>query len=287
MSSSSFYINDKVYPFVKWAGGKSQLLKILDTFIPDNFNNYFEPFLGGGSFFYHLIKKTKNKSFKCFLSDTNGELINAYTSIKDNIDDLILSLSHHQERYYENPKEYFYTLRNTIFENNIERASRFIALNKTCYNGLYRVNLKGLFNVPTGRFEKLPLICNKDNLKNINQLLKQLNPIIECKDYKDALSIAKENDFVYLDPPYKPVSETAYFTNYTNKGFGNEDQKNLAKVVENLDTKKCKILLSNSNTEHIRNLYSTFNLKEVKVKRAINSKASKRLGHTELIISNY
>ena len=149
---SSLYINDKVYPFVKWAGGKAQLLKILDTFIPDNFNNYFEPFLGGGSFFYHLIKKTENKSFKCFLSDANCELINAYTSIKDNIDDLILSLSHHQEKYYENPEEYFYTLRNTIFENNVERASRFIALNKTCFNGLYRVNLKGLFNVPMGRF---------------------------------------------------------------------------------------------------------------------------------------
>ncbi len=133
----------------------------------------------------------------------------------------------------------------------------------------------------------LSLIYNKDNLKNINQLLKQLNPIIECKDYKDALSIAKENDFVYLDPPYKPVSETTNFTNYTSNGFGDKDQINLAKVVQDLDTKKCKILLSNSNTEFIRNLYSTFNLKEVKVKRAINSKASKRLGQTELIISNY
>jgi len=287
VSLTSLYVNDDVYPFIKWAGGKAQLLNILDKFIPEDFNNYFEPFLGGGSFFYRLIKKTKNYSFISFLSDTNCELINAYTSIKDNIDDLIISLSHHQEKYYENPKEYFYNLRNTIFENNVERASRFIALNKTCFNGLYRVNRKGLFNVPMGSFKKLPLICNEDNLKNINQLLKHVNPIIECKDYKEALSIAKENDFIYLDPPYKPVSETAYFTKYTNNGFGDEDQKNLAKIVQDLDNNNCKILLSNSNTEFIRNLYSTFNLKEVKVMRAINSKGSKRLGHTELIISNY
>jgi DNA adenine methylase len=282
------YISDSVYPFVKWAGGKAQLLNILDTFIPDKFNNYFEPFLGGGSFFYHLIKKTiKNQPFKCFLSDTNDELINAYTIIKDSIDDLILSLLNHQQKYYENPKEYFYTLRNTIFENNVERTSRFIALNKTCFNGLYRVNRKGLFNVPMGSFKKLPLICNECNLKNINHLLKQLNPIIECKDYRVALSNAKENDFVYLDPPYKPVSETAYFTKYTNTGFNDQDQINLANIVKDLDYKKCKILLSNSNTEFIRKLYSDFNVKEVKVMRAINSKASKRIGHTELIISNY
>jgi DNA adenine methylase len=281
------YINDNVYPFVKWAGGKAQLLNILDTFIPYNFNNYYEPFLGGGSFFYYLIKKAKNHSFGSFLSDTNCELINAYTVIKDNIDDLISSLSNHQKKYYENSKQYFYILRSSIFENNVERASRFIALNKTCFNGLYRVNRKGLFNVPMGRFNKLPLICNEDNLKNINLLLKQVNPVIECKDYKDALSNAKENDFIYLDPPYKPVSETAYFTKYTNNGFGDKDQVDLSKIVKDLDYKKCKILLSNSNTEFIRKLYSDFNIKEVKVIRAINSKGSKRIGHTELIISNY
>jgi DNA adenine methylase len=280
-------VNDSIVPFVKWAGGKAQLLNVLDTFIPDKFDNYFEPFLGGGSFFYHLIKKTKNKSFRSFLSDTNCELINAYTAIKNNIDDLIFSLSNHQQKYYESPKEYFYTLRNTIFGNDVERASRFIALNKTCFNGLYRVNRKGLFNVPMGSFKKLPLICNEENLKNINQLLKQVNPIIECKDYTGALSNTKENDFVYLDPPYKPVSETAYFTKYTNNGFNDQDQINLAEIFKELDYKKCKILLSNSNTEFIRKLYSNFNVKEVKVMRAINSKGSKRLGHTELIISNY
>ncbi|MGN6630008.1 MAG: DNA adenine methylase [Candidatus Nitrosocosmicus sp.] len=287
MSLSSLHIKDNVYPFVKWAGGKAQLLNILDSFIPDKFNNYFEPFLGGGSFFYHLIKKTRKQTFRCFLSDTNCELINAYAIIKNNIDDLICSLSNHQEKYYENPKEYFYALRNTLFKNDIERASRFVALNKTCFNGLYRVNRKGLFNVPMGSFKKLPLICNEENLRNIHLLFKSVNPTIECKDYKDALSNAKENDFVYLDPPYKPVSETAYFTKYTNNGFGDHDQIDLAKVIKDLNDKKCKILLSNSNTEFIRKLYSNYNLKEVKVMRAINSKGSKRIGHTELIISNY
>jgi DNA adenine methylase len=287
VSLTSLYVNGNISPFIKWAGGKAQLLNILDTFIPEDFNNYFEPFLGGGSFFYHLIKKTKNKSFTCFLSDTNCELINAYKIIRDNLNELILSLSNHQKKYYENTKEYFYILRNTVFESDIERASRFIALNKTCFNGLYRVNRKGLFNVPMGSFKKLPLICNEDNLKSIHLLLKSVNPIIECNDYMNTLSNAHENDFIYLDPPYKPVSETAYFTKYTNNGFGDQDQINLANIVKDLDNKKCKILLSNSNTEFIRNLYSNFNLKEVKVMRAINSKGSKRLGHTELIISNY
>ena len=287
MSLANPLSKDTVYPFVKWAGGKAQLLNILDKFIPLDFNNYFEPFLGGGSFFYRLIKNAKNPPIKSFLSDTNYELINAYTVIKNNLDNLITSLHNHQKLYYENPKEYFYTLRDTIFENNVERASRFIALNKTCFNGLYRVNRKGFFNVPMGKFKKPPLICNEDNLKNINLLLKSVNPTIECKDYKDALSDAKENDFVYMDPPYKPVSDTAYFTKYTDTGFGDKDQIDLARIVEELDHKKCKILLSNSNTELIRNLYSNYNLKEVKVMRAINCKGSKRIGHTELIISNY
>jgi DNA adenine methylase len=199
-----------------------------------------------------FILSRANQSFRSVLSDTNCELINAYKIIKENLDELILSLSNHQKRYYDNPKEYLYTLRNTTFENNIERASRFIALNKTCFNGLYRVNRKGLFNVPMGSFKKLPLICNEANLKNIHLLLKSVNPIIECNDYMDALTNTPENDFIYLDPPYKPVSDTAYFTKYTNNGFGDQDQINLAKIVKDLDNKKCKILLSNSNNEFIR-----------------------------------
>jgi DNA adenine methylase len=275
-----------VYPFVKWAGGKAQLLNTLDKFIPLNFNNYFEPFVGGGSFFYRLIKNTKNRSFTSFLSDSNYELINAYHMIRYNLDELITSLLSHQKHYYENPIEYYYDLRATTFENQVDKASRFITLNKTCFNGLYRVNCKGLFNVPMGKFKKLPIICDENNLRNINSIINSINPKIECNDYKNALINANENDFIYLDPPYKPTSDTAYFTKYTNFGFGDQDQKELVITVQDLDKRKCKILLSNSNTELIRNLYSSFDLKEVKVIRAINCKGSKRIGHTELIISN-
>jgi len=258
----------------------------LDVHIPHNFNNYFEPFLGGAAFFYHLIKKSKYNSTGFFLSDTNEELINVYTVIKNDIDALITSLSNHQMKYYEN-QEYFFILRNSMSKDNVERASRFIALNKTCFNGLYRVNKKGQFNVPKGTFKKLPLICDEYKLRNINLLFKQVNPVIEYKDYKIALSNAKKDDFVYLDPPYMPVSDTANFTKYTNKGFSEQDQINLSKTVKELSRRECKVLLSNSDTEFIRKLYSDFKINEVKANRAINSKASKRKGHSELIISNY
>jgi DNA adenine methylase len=280
-------VKQDVYPFVKWAGGKSQLLNILERYIPDNFNNYFEPFVGGGSFFYRLVKLRDVRSFSCFLSDSNCELINAYAVVKLDVDELIKSLKRHEELYYNNPKDYYYELRATATEKKIEKASRFITLNKTCFNGLYRVNRKGFFNVPMGKFKKLPKICDEKNLKNLNSLLNIVNPVIECQDYKEALSRVSENDFIYLDPPYKPMSETAYFTKYTNYGFVDEDQTQLASIFKELDKLNCKILLSNSNTELIRDLYKDYNLKEVKAIRAINCKGSKRLGHTELIISNY
>jgi DNA adenine methylase len=276
-----------VYPFVKWAGGKSQLLSLLEKYIPNNFVNYFEPFVGGGSFFYHLVTLRDVRSSSWFLSDSNCELINTYNVVKHDIDALVESLKKHEELYYDNPKDYYYELRATTGENKIEKASRFITLNKTCFNGLYRVNRQGLFNVPMGKFKKLPKICDENNLRNLHSLFNILNPMIECQDFKTALSRAQENDFIYLDPPYKPISETAYFTKYTNYGFVDKDQEELANIFKELDELNCKILLSNSNTELIRSLYKDYNLKEVKAIRAINSNGSKRLGHTELIISNY
>lgn len=283
----SVNIKPPVYPFVKWAGGKAQLLNILDKYIPLDFNNYFEPFLGGGSFFYHLIKVTSGKSFKSFLSDSNCELTNAYIVIRHHLEELILYLRKHQELYYKNPEDYYYSLRSTVYKNSIEKAARFITLNKTCFNGLYRVNRKGEFNVPMGKFKKLPTICDEKNLRNLNSFLNKVNPEINCQDYKESLSNINENDFVYLDPPYKPTSETSYFTKYTNYGFVDNDQKELAKIFRELDKKNCKVLLSNSNADFIRTLYEGYNLKEVKAIRAINCKGSKRLGHTELIINNF
>jgi DNA adenine methylase len=170
--------------------------------------------------------------------------------------------------------------------NDIEIAARFIALNKTCFNGLYRVNQNGKFNVPMGEYKK-PLICDCRNLKNVSTLLRQSNAEIQCVDYRMMLLKAETNDFVYLDPPYDPVSYTSNFTAYTSNGFGREDQVQLANVFRKPADKGCLVLLSNSDTPFIRELYSNFSIKEVDVQRAINCKGSKRAGHKELLISNY
>jgi DNA adenine methylase len=173
--------------------------------------------------------------------------------------------------------------------SNTERAARFIALNKTCFNGLYRVNRQGFFNVPLGKY-KNPRICDSDNLRNVSIALGYLsnNITIKVSDYKEMLlENAKEGDFIYLDPPYDPVSSTSYFTNYTHIGFDNKDQQELATVFRKLDDRGCKVLLSNSDTQFIRELYSDFAIVEVDTLRAINCKGSKRAGHKELIIRNY
>jgi DNA adenine methylase len=276
------------YPFVKWAGGKTQVLSDLDSMIPSQFNRYFEPFIGGGAMFFHLISD-RNMRFGAYLSDINAELITAYKVVKNNVRELIELLKRHQREYNKNPSEYYYKLRDEIKPvKDIERTARFIALNKTCFNGLYRVNRSGIFNVPMGKY-KNPLICDTRNLENISKALRYSKAVIKVKDYKNALVEAEEDDFIYLDPPYHPTSSTANFTSYTDYGFGDNDQSELSKIFAELNDKKCKVLLSNSDTPLIRKLYSDFSghIKEVNVSRVINCKASKRLGHKELLISNY
>jgi DNA adenine methylase len=276
------------YPFVKWAGGKSQLLSELDSMIPSKFNRYFEPFLGGGAMFFHLISD-RNMRFSAYLSDINEELIMAYKVVKNNVSELIQILKRHGREYNRNPSKYYYKLRDEIKPaTDIDKTARFIALNKTCFNGLYRVNRNGIFNVPMGRY-KNPLICDTGNLENISKALRYSKAEIKVKDYKNALVEAEEDDFIYLDPPYHPTSSTANFTGYSDKGFGDDDQLELSKIFVKLDDAKCKVLLSNSDTPLIRKLYSDFSgyIKEVNVSRFINSKASRRLGHKELLISNY
>jgi DNA adenine methylase len=276
------------YPFVKWAGGKSQLLAELDSMIPSKFNRYFEPFLGGGAMFFHLISD-RNMRFGAYLSDINAELITAYKVVKNNVRELIELLKRHQREYNKNPSEYYYKLRDEIKPvTDIERTARFIALNKTCFNGLYRVNRSGIFNVPMGKY-KNPLICDTRNLENISKALRYSKAVIKVKDYKNALVEAEEDDFIYLDPPYHPTSSTANFTSYTDYGFGDNDQSELSKIFAKLDDAECKVLLSNSDTPFIRKLYSDFSshIKEVNVSRLINCKASRRVGHKELLISNY
>jgi len=276
------------YPFVKWAGGKNQLLPELDSLIPSKFNRYFEPFLGGGAMFFHLVSD-KNMTFTAYLSDTNEELIKTYKVVKESVEELIEALTKHQKGYDKNPSEYYYRLRDLIQpKNDVEIAARFIALNKTCYNGLYRVNKNGKFNVPMGRY-KNPLICDSGNLRNVSSVLRYSKAEIQCVDYRKMLLKADTDDFVYMDPPYDPVSSTSNFTAYTHQGFGDEDQLNLKKTFLELNHKECKVLLSNSDTPFMRELYSDFSsrFKEVKVSRAINCKASKRVGHRELLIYNY
>ena len=274
------------HPFVKWAGGKSQLIPQIIRLMPSRFARYFEPFLGGGAVFFHTASYNRN----AFLSDINVDLINAYKIIRNNVEELITALKYHQDEYSKSPKSYYYRLRDkTKGLNKIENAARFITLNKTCYNGLYRVNKKGFFNVPIGRY-KNPLICDPVNLRKMSIVLSQSASYLGVIDYKKILvEKADKDDFVYLDPPFHPISNTANFTSYTNSGFSFEDQKELATIFKELTRRGCKLLLSNSNTEEIRRLYSDFShLTELAlVNRSINAVGSKRVGHVELLIRNY
>lgn len=279
----------QTFPFVKWAGGKTQLLDRLDELIPKTFNRYFEPFLGGGALFYHLAR---NRRFIAYLSDINQELINVYEVVRSNVEELIDVLSAFKVEYYKAPENFYGKLRDEFdIENRslIEKAARLITLNKTCYNGLYRVNSHGKFNVPMGRY-KNPIIYDSKNLRNASLILRTLESHLYCENYRKILANkAQEGDFVYLDPPYNPVTSTANFTGYTGAGFTKKDQEYLAKIFKVLDTWGCKVLLSNSNTEYVRELYVDYakNMHQVTVRRNINSRASKRVGHTELLICNY
>lgn len=281
----------QTFPFVKWAGGKTQLLDRLDKLIPIAFNCYFEPFLGGGALFYHL-SSVRNIRFVAYLSDINRELINLYKVVKSNVEELIDILGAYKIQYHKAPEDFYRELRDKFdIENSshIEKAARLIALNKTCYNGLYRVNSHGKFNVPMGRY-KNPIICDSENLRNASLILGSLESHLYWQDYQKILTNkAQEGDFVYLDPPYDPITSTANFTGYTGAGFTKKDQECLARIFKDLDTRGCKVLLSNSDTEYVRELYVDYakNIRQVTVRRNINSSASKRAGHTELLICNY
>lgn len=270
-------------PFLKWAGGKTQLLSELDSDIPP-FSRYFEPFLGGGALFFHLA--SSRPQFTALLSDANAELVNAYQTVKGNVKALISALERHQKGYLKEPTRYYYSLRNRNPRGRVEKAARLIALNKTCYNGLYRVNKDGAFNVPMGRYAN-PAICNRDQLENASAALNMTKAQVRAGDYKRALQNAVEGDFVYLDPPFVPLSRTANFVDYTEGGFSGKDQVELARTFRELDRKKCRVLLSNSDTELTRMLYGEFSCRPARVARAISCKSNTRSGYTELIIRNY
>ena len=266
-------------PFVKWAGGKTKLLLELIARLPESYNNYHEPFLGGGALYFNLLPEN------AILSDRNFELILCYKVIRDFIDDLIIDLKRH---VYE--KDYYYSLREAdrddsfLAWDSVRRASRFIYLNKTCYNGLYRVNSKGQFNVPFGKYTN-PTICDEENLRACSEILQGVT--VEARDYLTIEVNANSGDFVYLDPPYHPINETSDFTTYTPGGFGAEDQQYLADMCIDLSKRGVKFMLSNSDCEFIRSLYQGFNIEQVQATRSVNSKSNKRGKVNELIIRNY
>lgn len=272
-----------IKPPLKWVGGKRQLLPEINKYIPKEIDTYFEPFLGGGAVFFEL------EPDKAVINDYNSELINVYKTIKDDVEELIDYLRVHE---VNNSKEYYYTVRAWDREegyserSNVEKASRIIFMNKTGFNGMYRVNSKNQYNVPYGKY-KNPAIVNEDVLRSVSAFLNDIDVTILNDDFVEAVSNAKAGDFVYLDPPYVPLNETSAFTSYTNNGFNKEDQIRLRELCDDLDSRGVKFLLSNSNVPFIQEQYENYTIEIVGATRAINSKASKRGKVEEVLIRNY
>jgi len=266
-------------PFLKWAGGKRQLLHELLARLPRTFNAFHEPFLGGGALFFRLF--SKGLLTRACISDINRPLIETYLAVRDSTEEVIACLGMHR-----NEENYYYSVRDRDPErlSSAERAARIIYLNKTCYNGLYRENSSGRFNVPWGR-HKNPLICDEATLCADAVALRSAD--IGCREFKTVLDRAEPGDLVYFDPPYHPVSGTAYFTAYDRSGFGESDQIALRDLLERLASRAIHVILSNSDTPFVRNLYQGLAIHEVKAQRAINSKASRRGKVGELIICTY
>jgi DNA adenine methylase len=273
-------------PFVKWAGGKRQLLAELEKNFPKQFGTYFEPFLGGGALLFDLL--AKKPTLKCSVSDLNSDLVLAYVTIRDKLGRLIESLENHSKNYHKDSIGYYYEVRKQEPKSQIEKVSRLLFLNKTCFNGLYRVNSKGKFNVPLGRYTN-PNIVNRENLTAVSKFLQSDKIKISCRDFESILKDAKKGDFVYFDPPYQPVSDTANFTSYTHRDFTEDDLQRLADLASQLNSKGSHVLLSNSNTKIVKKIFSSkkWKIKEIAVNRAINSNSQKRTGHKEVLIKNY
>ena len=293
-----------VKPFVKWAGGKNSLIPQLTKYYPFELKNgtierYIEPFVGGGAVLIDILQKYEVKEAYAF--DINKDLINCYNVIKTNVENLIQELDKKEKKFLildnDARQQYFYDIRAeynsyTLNEDiDVKRASEFIFLNRTCFNGLYRVNKDGKFNVPCGKY-KNPTICDSKNLRNLSKLIK--NVIFEYGDYKKSEQYVNDNTFVYFDPPYRPLSVTSGFTSYTKEDFNDDNQKELANYFYKLDLKNAKLMLSNSNPKNVNkddnffeNIYKGFVINEVSAKRMINANAKGRGEISELLITNY
>ena len=270
-------------PFIKWAGGKTQLLPQLRAAAPQRIATYYEPFLGGGALFFALQREGRFE--RAVLSDSNAELIEAYTQVRDNVDDLVGALAVHQRKYRgaQGGAEYYYRIRAKRPACAVGRAARLIFLNKTCFNGLYRVNSSGQFNVPHGSYTN-PTICDEEGLRAASEALRGVE--LRCADFTEAIAAAESGDFVYCDPPYVPLSETANFTAYTATNFNTADQQRLAAAAANARERGVDVLLSNSGHPEVAQLYrdAGFQLDTVNAMRAINSNGAERGAVREYLI---
>lgn len=294
----------QVKPFLKWAGGKGQLIREIENYYPFSYGEitkYAEPFVGGGAVLFDVLSKYDLN--EVYISDVNSELINTYRIIRDDIDDLVDILNTFQSEYipldkdlrksyYLSKREQFNDLKiNGNEDINIEKAALMIFLNKTCFNGLFRVNRKGMFNVPMGAY-KNPLICDERNLRLVSEKLQ--NVIIVCGDYRKSADFIDEKTFVYFDPPYRPITDTASFTAYTESLFNDNEQIKLAEFVDSISQKGAKIVVSNSDPKNSNTdddffdrLYSDYTIKRVHANRMINCNGESRGKITELLISNF
>lgn len=266
-------------PFLKWAGGKGRLIEQYEPYFPRHFQHYYEPFLGGGAIFFHLADRFRAAT----LTDINAELVNVYACVRDRVEALIQQLSEHRARHSHS---YYYAVRaQTQLTCPVQRAARLIYLNKTCFNGLYRENAKGHFNVPMGRY-KNPNICDAAALRLAAHALRRTR--IACQPFEAVLSAAyEETDLVYFDPPYHPISHTSNFTGYNRYGFNATDQERLHATFVALAQRGVRVMLSNSDCPFIRELYQDFYVHTIRAARAINANARRRGKITELLITSY
>ncbi len=265
-------------PFLKWAGGKSRLIQQYIPYFPQSYKNYYEPFLGGGAVFFYLQPSA------AILTDINAELINTYCCVRDHVEELISILKEHKIRH---DKDYYYSVRNNSGGTDIEKAARIIYLNKTCFNGLYRVNSQGKFNVPLGRYEN-PNICHENLLRVASVALSHAE--IQQANFAEVLNHAtSSDDFVFFDPPYHPISETSYFTAYSQNCFSKKDQELLRDTCAELASRGVKVMVCNSGSEFIRKIYTEINFETYKIKaaRSINSNIKNRGMIDELLITSF
>ena len=298
-------MSEKIKPFVKWAGGKGNLIPQLNNFFPHELKNgeihrYIEPFVGGGAVLIDILQNYGVQEAYAF--DINIDLINSYNVIKNNLGELITNLKRIETEYLhleqEGRKNYFYNTREEYNahklqenEQNIQKAAQFIYLNKTCFNGLYRVNKNGDFNVPMGSYKK-PLICDEENLDALSKLIQNVQ--FQHADYKNSMEFVDKDTFVYFDPPYRPLNVTSSFTSYAKEEFGEEEQIELAEFYKELNKSKAKLMLSNSNPKNVNKadhffdeIYMNFKIDEIYANRSINANSKGRGKISEIVVTNY